>query len=227
MALRAALRVELPDRPGALAKVAAAIGRFGGNVVSVDVQEVDGNSAVDEMVVDLPDDADLEALARELTATGAGALVSHAPGAARVDPVLRALRWACAMASAEGAPEAADDELARAVAESAGSPWAWVGDVAEARRYEAGRLALDRAKPVAQRVADADVPARLLPGAPGEVWLLAVPDGRLDPRRVAFVARPLAMRFTATEVARVAGLLGLRRQLDAGAAAAPAAVVVA
>jgi hypothetical protein len=48
-----------------------------------------------------------------------------------------------------------------------------------------------------------------------------VPDARLDPHRVAFVARPPSERFTATEVARVEALLGLRRQLDS-AVSAPA-----
>ena len=36
-------------------------------------------------------------------------------------------------------------------------------------------------------------------------------------RRVAFVGRPLAQRFTATEVARVEALLGLRRQVEGAA----------
>ena len=44
---RARLRVELPDRPGALSRVAGIIGECGGNVVSVDVQEVEGTLAVD------------------------------------------------------------------------------------------------------------------------------------------------------------------------------------
>ena len=35
--------MELPDRPGALAKVAAVIAGHGGNVVGIDVQEVDNN----------------------------------------------------------------------------------------------------------------------------------------------------------------------------------------
>jgi len=199
MSYRARLRVELPDRPGSLARVAAVIGEHGGNVVGVDVQEVDADSAVDELVVDVPDNVDVDALRRALVDTGAGVLVSHQSGMNEIDPVLRALRWACAVVSA--GDEGADGELVRALTEVCGTETAWVGSLVEARRHEAGRLALTRGGPVAHRT--------------GDGWLLAVPDARLDPRRVAFVGRPLTDRFTATEVARVEALLGLRRQVEA------------
>jgi hypothetical protein len=48
---------------------------------------------------------------------------------------------------------------------------------------------------------------------PAAVWVLAVPDSNLDARLVAFLARPLSLRFTASEVARVEALMTLRRQL--------------
>jgi hypothetical protein len=217
MSFRARLRVELPDRPGALAKVASIIASHGGNLVGIDVQEVEAESAVDELVVDVPDGVDHEALRRSLVESGAGVLLSHQAGAHQVDPVLRSLRWACAMVAA--GPEGADQELARAVAEVSGTGSAWVCGLVDAGLYETGRLALARGGPVSHRTTD--IPAERVPGATGEMWLLAVPDARLDPRRVAFVARPPAERFTATEVARVEALLGLRRQLDT-AVGAPA-----
>jgi len=210
MSYRARLRIELPDRPGALAAVAAIIGSHGGNMVGIDVQEVDGDSAVDELVVDIPDDVDLEALRHGLVAAGAGVLVSHQSGATQVDPVLRSLRWACAVVAA--GPLGADNEVTRAVAEVCACPTAWVGTVAEASRFEAGRLALARGAPVAHRTTE--VPTSESRELGVEAWLLAVPDARLDPRRVAFVSRPLGQRFTATEVARVEALLGLRRQAE-------------
>jgi predicted amino acid-binding ACT domain protein len=210
MSFRARLRVELPDRPGALAKVAAVIAEHGGNLIGIDVQEVEQDIAIDELVVDVPDGVDLDGLRQALVESGAGVLVSHQAGAQRTDPVLRSLRWACAMVAA--GPHAADDELARAVAEVTGTGSAWVCTIPEARRFEAGRLALVRGAPVSHRTAD--VPPSRAPGLVGDVWLLAVPDARLDPQRVAFAARPPAERFTATEVARIEALLGLRRQLD-------------
>ena len=44
------------------------------------------------------------------------------------------------------------------------------------------------------------------------VWLLAVPHD--DDDRVAFVARPLSLRFTADEVARVEALVRLRDRVS-------------
>src|SRR5436305_14650631 len=119
MSYRARRRVELPDRPGSLAKVAAVIGEHGANVIGVDVQEVDLYSAVDELVVDVPDDVDVAALRQGLVAAGAGVLVSHQSGIQEVDPVLRALRWACAVVAAGDA--GAGEELARAVSGAGGA----------------------------------------------------------------------------------------------------------
>src|SRR3954470_10164230 len=214
MSFRARLRVELPDRPGALAKVASVIAAHGGNLVGIDVQEVEENSAIDELVVDVPDGVDITAMREALLESGAGVLVSHQAGAQQVDPVLRSLRWACAMVAA--GPMGADDELTRAVAEASGTRMAWVCNVADAGLVEEGRMALARGGPVSHRTSD--VPASRAPGLIGEVWLLAGPDARLDPHRVAFVVRDVDDRFTATEVARVEALLGLRRQLDTAVA---------
>lgn len=49
------LRVWLPDRPGSLGLVAAAIGGAGGDVVGVEILESGGGRAVDELVVECPD----------------------------------------------------------------------------------------------------------------------------------------------------------------------------
>ena len=213
MSYRARLRVELPDRPGSLAKVAAVIGQHGANVVGVDVQEVDLYSAVDELVVDVPDDVDVAALRAGLVAAGAGVLVSHQSGIQDVDPVLRSLRWGCAIVAA--GPAGADDELTRAVSEVCVSSTAWVVDAHDAEEHEAGRMALARGGPVSLRVS-----------SPEDCWVLAVPDARLAPARVAFVVRPLAERFTATEIARVEALLALRRHVGNAAAVVPVTPVV-
>ncbi|MCU1373449.1 MAG: hypothetical protein JWO68_735, partial [Actinomycetia bacterium] len=47
------LRIELPDRPGALAGVTSEIATFDANILSIDVHEVDGNTAIDEIVVEV------------------------------------------------------------------------------------------------------------------------------------------------------------------------------
>ena len=214
MPYRARLRIALPDRPGALGRIAHVVGALGGNVLTVDVQEVDGPSVVDELLVDLPDRVGPEDVAAALEAAGAGSLLTAKPGSDVPDQVVRALRWACALASA--GPYGADDEVERAVAEVCGCSNVWLADIEQARMVEAGRLALARGKPVSHRTSEP--PASMGPVAAPEVWLLAVPDARLDPTRVALVARPLADRFTVSEVERVGAMLSLRR-IVAGASA--------
>ena len=183
------------------------VGELGGNVLAIDVQEVDGPAVVDELLVDLPDEVVPADVARALECAGAGVLLSAKPGADVPDQVVRALRWACALTSA--GPYGVDDELERAVAEVCGCSNVWLADVEQARPVEAARLALARGRPVSHRTADP--PAALGPVAAPEVWLLAVPDARLEPARVALVARPLPDRFTVTEIERVSALLSLRR----------------
>jgi hypothetical protein len=50
------LRIWLPDAPGVLGAVAAEIGAVHGNVVGLEVLEREAGVAIDEMVVELPDD---------------------------------------------------------------------------------------------------------------------------------------------------------------------------
>ncbi|HXB37451.1 MAG TPA: hypothetical protein VNU75_07075 [Acidimicrobiales bacterium] len=50
------LRIWLPDAPGVLGAVAAEIGAVSGNVVGLEVLEREAGVAIDEMVVELPDD---------------------------------------------------------------------------------------------------------------------------------------------------------------------------
>src|SRR5207247_5493863 len=51
------LRIWLPDRPGALGAVASRIGAVRGNVRAIEVLERQVDRALDEFVIDLPDDA--------------------------------------------------------------------------------------------------------------------------------------------------------------------------
>jgi hypothetical protein len=50
------IRIWLPDAPGVLGTVAAEIGAVQGNVVGLEVLEREAGVAIDEMVVELPDD---------------------------------------------------------------------------------------------------------------------------------------------------------------------------
>ncbi|WP_370325151.1 ACT domain-containing protein [Euzebya sp.] len=62
--MRFALRLSLPDRRGALSAVASAIGRAGGNIVSLDVIDSVDGMAVDDVTVEA--DADADALRRAI-----------------------------------------------------------------------------------------------------------------------------------------------------------------
>ena len=53
----ARLRIWLPDAPGVLGAVAAEIGAVKGNVIGLEVLEREAGVAIDELVVELPDDA--------------------------------------------------------------------------------------------------------------------------------------------------------------------------
>ena len=48
------VRLELPDRPGALGAVATALGTTGADIVSVDIVERRAGTAIDDFVIDLP-----------------------------------------------------------------------------------------------------------------------------------------------------------------------------
>jgi hypothetical protein len=200
------LRVELPDLPGALARVATVISEHDGDVVSIDIHELDGHQAVDELVVEVLTDLDGRALGAALEAADAGILLSCTPAAAREEPVLEALTWARALADAND-PGA----VGRVLASACHSAKVWVAPIDDAREVPAGRLALARGAPLMQRSHDLPEP---LGGRPAStMWLLAVPDAQPNTRCIAFLARPGSLRFTASEVARVASLMALHRTL--------------
>jgi hypothetical protein len=60
------VRVWLPDRPGALGRVAGRVGAVGGDVVGIEILERGGGSAIDEITVSLPDAALVDLLVAEI-----------------------------------------------------------------------------------------------------------------------------------------------------------------
>jgi hypothetical protein len=210
MAQLVRLRVELADSPGSLATVAGVIAGLGGNITAVDVLRGRPATAVDEIVVDFPDDVELGRVRQSIADSGAATLLSH-QSAKRVDPVIQLLRRAVELLqSPVSSPEEA---LTAAVADLCSSPAVWVSTAEEAEGYETGRFALKEHGAVTVRTTEVPPPLRdALPG--GEVWLLAVPDLDLDGRtRVVFVARPLDLAFTVTEISRIEALTALHDEL--------------
>src|SRR4051812_23360330 len=143
------LRVELPDLPGALAKVATVISDLDGDVVSLDIHELDGHQVVDELVVEVLTGLDGRVLGAALEAADAGILLSCSPAPARSEPVVEALAWAREMAATNDATT-----VGRILAAACPSAKVWVAPIDEAREVAAGRLALARGVPLVQRSHD-------------------------------------------------------------------------
>lgn len=66
------VRIWLPDRPGALGRVASTIGAVGGDVIGIEILERGAGRAIDELVVSLPDESLMELMVSEI--------VSHVDG---------------------------------------------------------------------------------------------------------------------------------------------------
>jgi GNAT superfamily N-acetyltransferase len=198
------LWVELADRPGNLAAVAADLAACGANIVHLDVHAGGDATVIDRLVVQVPDGR-----SRELAAAAArcGATLLHLDEAdphALVDDVVRALDVAAGLVVADR-PDAlaealrrlipADEVRIEALAASplAGSPLAG---------------ALARGVTKIERAAD-PAPG----GEQGTPWLLLVPHDRDGVPAVAVLSR-VGPRFTATEAARCRAVLRLAAQLS-------------
>jgi hypothetical protein len=215
MPTRYRVRIELPDRPGALAKAAAAIAAEGGNVMSVDIHEVDGERSVDEILVELPDACDPATLSTVLAAADAGVLLSARPDSAIVDPIVRALHWVGFVFCAD--PQDSDLALAQSLSEICTTDMAWVWSPQEAERLLAGREALAHGGAVVTR--EEALPPDVGGPSPTPAWVMAIPDDQLNPTRVGFAARMSTVRFTASEVARAETLMTVCHRLTTASSA--------
>jgi hypothetical protein len=126
------VRVWLPDRPGALGAVASRIGAVRGDVVGIEILERGAGRAVDELIVELPDESLLALLVAEIAQVD-GVDVEDvrpaAPGAG--DPRRDALETAGALLAArDGAALVA--ALVRHVAHDFDADWCAVVDTGRA-----------------------------------------------------------------------------------------------
>jgi hypothetical protein len=155
------IRVWLPDRPGALGQVASRIGAVRGDVVGIDILERDGGQAVDELVVELPEEQLVDLLVAEVRQVDGVAVEEVRPVEdALHDPRLDALE---AAAQLVGAPDV--DELLAAVVVHArrviGASWVAVASLdPPAGDGHDGNDGHDRNDGRGVLVADADAPNR-------------------------------------------------------------------
>jgi hypothetical protein len=204
------LRIELPDRPGALAALGAIVARHDANIVSVDIHEIEGPTAIDDIVVHVPDGWEPGRLSAALAEESTATLLSAQRLSVSPDAVLATLRSCVAMLHAD--TEGLDRECELALALLSPGSTAWLAAPGAAGDLDAGRLALERGETTILRSADLGERS----GAEAEPgWLLAAPDDHLTPTVVAFVARPESLRFSSNEVERVEALLRFRRTLAA------------
>ena len=190
-----AIRVTLPDQPGALARVASAIADMGGNIVDVDVHELDGADVVDELVIELPDEVRPGEVRSRLLQDGARIVESMPLYHRTTDVQVRCLDTVAGLLdSPVGGVEG--DVLAAAVAR-----------VINVDRVRVGGPEGDG---VAEQAVTRCVPVtRWLPKPDGR-WLLALPYPEESPTTAIVVERS-KVRFSATEVARVRALLRIHR----------------
>ena len=123
------IRMWLPDRPGALGQVASRIGAVRGDVVGIDILERDGGQAVDELVVELPDDALIELLVNEVRQVD-GVAVEEVRRVADAlhDPRLDALEAAAQLVGAHDVEELLSSVIVHA-RRVVGARWVAVVDI--------------------------------------------------------------------------------------------------
>jgi len=203
------LRIELDDRPGSLAGIAAAIAGRDGNITSIDVLEADGGRVVDEITIEAPDDLDMTLLRGDIAGVRGARVVSH-QRAELQDAVVRVLRRLAL--AAERAAEDRRAELRTAVAELSSTPAVAVLDAADASTYPISREALaDAGRAVIARAAD-DLPP-LGESMAGEMSVVAVATRIGADAVVVVVARPFAQGFTPTECERIEAFVALYERL--------------
>jgi hypothetical protein len=125
------LRVWMPDRPGALGALASRIGAVGGDVTGIDILERGAGRAIDELVVELPDDALVDLLVAEIHQVDGVDIESIRPAAEALhDPRVDALETAALLVGAP-TPTAAIEELCVHGVRTVGAHWGVVLDLAD------------------------------------------------------------------------------------------------
>ena len=125
------LRVWMPDRPGALGALASRIGAVGGDVTGIDILERGAGRPIDELGVELPDDALVDLLVAEVHQVDGVDVESIRPAAEALhDPRVDALETAAHLVGAP-TPSAAIDELCVHGVRTVGAHWGVVLDLVD------------------------------------------------------------------------------------------------
>lgn len=180
------VRVELADRPGALGAVASRIGAVRGDVVGVEILDRHSGRALDEFLVELPDDADVELLTSEIEEVD-GAVVEAVHGlTSGVGDARRDAYDGASAFLAERSPEGALQLLAGLARRELAAAWSAVVDLGSAVPADATVVCEDGPAPAGWWLAghgfDLDSGSRLLTAeiawAQLAAWDLALAVGR-------------------------------------------------
>ena len=127
-----AVRVWVPDRPGALGAVASRIGAVRGDLIGIDILERGGGRAIDELIVDLPADSLVDLLVSEISQVdGVDVEDVRRASDALADPRLDALETAASLVT-QHAVEPLLASLARSSVRDFQSDWASIVDPEQA-----------------------------------------------------------------------------------------------
>lgn len=131
MSMTYILRVWMPDRPGALGALASRIGAVGGDVTGIDILERGAGRAIDELVVELPDESLVELLVAEIHQVDGVDIESiRLAEDALHDPRVDALETAALLVGAP-TPSAAIEELCVHAVRTVGANWGVVLDLSD------------------------------------------------------------------------------------------------
>ncbi len=176
------LRVWMPDRPGALGALASRIGAVGGDLTGIDILERGAGRAIDELVVELPNDgADLvDLLVNEIhQVDGVDVEDIRLAVDALHDPRLDALETAAVLVGAP-TPESAIEELCSHAVRTVGAAWGAVVDL------ESGQIV------VSDGEAEAPAAGWIVAFVAGSQSSARVADGDHGPADVAWAPLPSA-----------------------------------
>ncbi|MEZ5217057.1 MAG: ACT domain-containing protein [Ilumatobacteraceae bacterium] len=203
------IRVELEDRPGALAQLAGLLAEHGADVMSIDIHELTDGRAVDEVFVRVPDDWDDAPFRTALEVSGRGSVLDVAVTGPAGDRVVVALQWARHLVA--NGVQHNEFELAGTIVQLCAGAVAWVGAVDEVGGVELAAEALASLTPVVRDLEEWPPQLDLQDGRGG--WVLAIPDHPVQPLRIALVGRRRSSPFTATEITRIQTLLEFTAEL--------------
>jgi ACT domain-containing protein len=191
-----AMRIELPDEPNTLGRIATALGGLGANIVHIDVHELDGTDVVDEIVISGPPSLAPGEVRAALLDAGARTVVSVPLAHRQLDALVRALTSLVTFVR-----DASDDGLLDVVSSVVSVESAAIVHIDD----------LDDVDPSGRQLRWGTPAARCVDRS----WMLAVPRVDRTPTPYDALVVRRAIRFSATEVARLRALLLLHAHLEA------------